>query len=148
MARKQMTIPGTGRKENPDIEAAADAYREARDDRMEHSKKEKQKKLELIAVMQANRVKKYKFDDAEGEELLVAIEDKLDVSVRKTGDASSSVGEGISSGEPDNGGISQGLIDQAMKAQADINVEETAGGDIVVPDTAAPKTKRKARKKS
>lgn len=148
MARRQLQIKGTERKEHPEVEEAADAYREARDDRMEHSKKEKQKKLELIAVMQAHKLKKYKFDDAFGEELLVAIEDKLDVSVRKTGDASSSIGEGISSGEPDNGGISQGLINQAMKAKADINVEENAGGDIVVPDTAAPRLKRKGKKKS
>jgi len=147
MARRQLQIKGTERKEHPEVETAADSYREARDDRMELTKKEKQKKLELIAVMQAHKLKKYKFDDSEGEELCVAIEDKIDVSVRKTGDTASEVGTGVSSGDGETGGISQGLIDQALKAQDDMNVEETAGGDIVVPDKAAPKTKRKAKKK-
>lgn len=146
MARRQLQIKGTERKQNEEVEKAAQAYREARDDRMELSKREKQKKTELIIVMQSNKIKKYKFDDAEGEELLVAIDEKTDVSVRKTGEAASEVGEGLPVHEGSDGGISKGLIDQAMKAQDDMNVEENAGGDIVVPDKAAPKTKRKAKK--
>jgi predicted S18 family serine protease len=139
-----MTIAGTERKSNPDVEAAAHSYREARDERMEHSKREKQKKLELIAVMQANKIKKYKFDDAEGEELLVAIEDKLDVSVKRTGEAASEVGEGLPSHDGSDGGVPRGLIEQAMN---DSNVEEV-DGDVMVPEKSAPKSKKGRRKKS
>lgn len=146
MAKRQQVIPGTERKSDPDVEAAAERYIEARDERMKCSKTEKQAKLELIATLQSRRIKKYKFDDAEGEELLVAIEDKLDVTVRKTGEAESSIGEGLPEHGGD-GGIPKGLIEQAMNDSAN-NVEVTTDGDVVVPDKAAPKAKRGAKKKS
>lgn len=144
MSRKQMTIPGTGRKQNADVENAADMYRDARDERMKHSKLEKQRKLELIAVMQANKIKRYKFDDSEGEELEVSIDEKVDVSVRKTGEAESAIGEGVAT-PSDDGAIPRGLIEQAMKGQDDINVLESADGDVVVPEKSAPKAKGKKR---
>jgi hypothetical protein len=148
MSKRQLQIKGTERKQDPDVEAAADAYREAHDTRMSHTKVEKQKKLELIAVMQARKLKKYKFDDAEGEELEVAIEDKLDVSVRRTGEAAIEIGEGIESPPSDDPSIPHGLIAEAEKAMSESNVEETEDGDVGVPDKAAPKSKRKGKKSS
>ncbi len=144
MVRRQTQIPGTERKSVPDVEQAALLYIEVRDERMDLSKREKQKKLELLAVMRAHKVKRYKFDDAEGEELLVALEDREpDVSVRKTGDAETPVGEGISGGEGSRG-PHEGLIAQAMRD----GVEVTSDGDVVVPETSAPKAKRGRPKKA
>lgn len=146
MARRQLQIVGTQRIEHPAVEEAANKYREARDVRMEHTKREKQAKLMLIAVMQAANVNKYKFDDAEGEELLVAIDEKIDVKVSKTGEAESAIGEGVDSGEPhDDPGIHKGLIAQALQAQADAGVTEV-DGDVVTPDSAAPKKGKRAKK--
>ncbi len=149
MAKKQMQIPGTERKSVPEVEAAAEAYRDVRDERCELSKREKQKKLELLAVMKAHKVKKYKYDDEQGEEILVSLDDRdPEVSVRKTGEAESEIGEGISSGPDSEPAGMPGLIAQAMKAQEDAGVDETADGDVVVPDKAAPKAKRNRKKKS
>jgi len=145
MTRRQTQIPGTERKSVPEVEEAALGYIEARDERMTHTKREKQKKLELLAVMRAHRVTKYKFDDAEGEELMVSLEDKEpDVSVRKTGDAEAPVGEGMPTGD-ESTGPHQGLIAQAMRDQ-ETGVEVTNEGDVVVPDKAAPKKPRKGKK--
>ncbi len=146
--RKQMQIPGTERKTVAEVEAAAEAYREVRDERCELSKRERQKKLELLEVMKANKVKKYKYDDEHGEEIMVSLDDREpDVSVKKTGEAESEVGEGVESfGGRSPAGVPQGLIDQALKAQSDAGVEETVDGDVTVPDVAAPK-KRSSRKR-
>lgn len=144
MAR-QLAIVGTERKQHPAVEEAANKYREARDVRMEHTKREKQAKLMLIAVMQAAHVNKYKFDDAEGEELLVAIDEKIDVKVSKTGEAESAIGEGVDSEPHDDPGIHKGLIAQALQAQADAGVTEV-DGDVVTPDSAAPKKGKRAKK--
>jgi hypothetical protein len=146
--RKQMQIPGTERKSVPEVEEAAQAYREVRDERCELSRKEKQKKLELLAVMKAHKVKKYKYDDENGEEMLVSLDEREpDVTVRKTGEAESEVGEGVSSGNGVSDNVHPGLIAQAMKAQADVGVEETSDGDVVPPETSAPKAKRGSKKK-
>jgi hypothetical protein len=146
--RKQMSIPGTERKSVPEVEEAAEAYREVRDERCELSRREKQKKLELLAVMKAHKVKKYKYDDENGEELLVSLDEREpEVSVKKTGEAESEIGEGISSGEGSPPAGMSGLIAQAMAAQEDSGVEETSDGDVAVPDTAAPKAKRKGKRK-
>ena len=146
MSRRQTVMAGMERKENPAVREAADRYRDARDERMAHSKTEKQRKLELIAVMQAHKIKKYKFDDDEGEELLVAIEDKVDVSVKKTGEAESAIGESVE--RADDPSVPQGLIDQALKAQADKGVAENDEGDVVPPNKSVPKKKRGKAKKS
>ncbi|MDQ3295088.1 MAG: hypothetical protein M3619_00700 [Myxococcota bacterium] len=145
--RKQMQIPGTERTEIPDIEVAAEAYREIRDERSELSRGEAQKKAELLALMRVHKTKKYRYHDGNGEELEVIIDDEPKVKVRKTGEAESEIGEGVDVGP----GLSvappvhEGLIAQAMRAQ-DGNVEEDEDGDVVVPDTAAPKGKAKRRK--
>jgi hypothetical protein len=147
MAKRQLQIAGTERKEVPEVETAAEAYREVRDERCELSKREKQKKLELLAVMKAHKVKKYKYDDENGEEILVSLDDKEpDVSVKRTGEAEADVGDGVPSGSGGNA-VHEGLIAEAMKSQNDVSVEITADGDVTVPDKAAPKAKRGAKAK-
>lgn len=147
--KKQLNIPGTERKQVPEVEQAAESYREARDERCEMSRREKQKKLELLAVMKAHKVKRYKYDDENGEEILVSLDDKEpDVKVQRTGEAESEVGEGVSSGEGGPPAGMSGLIAEAMKDQASSSVEENDDGDVTVPETSAPKSKRKGRKKS
>jgi hypothetical protein len=146
MAKKQLNIPGTERKEIPEVEAAAEAYREVRDDRCELSKKEAQKKLELLAVMRANKIKIYRYPDENGEELEVLVDDEPKVKLRKTGEADVEIGEGFPI-EAD-AGPSDGLVNQALRSQAEAGVEVTADGDVVVPETSAPKGKKKAKKKA
>jgi hypothetical protein len=145
--RKQMQIPGTERKEVPEVEQAAEAYREVRDERAELSKREAQKKAELQAVMRAHKLKKYRYHDENGEELEVVFEDEPRVRLRKTGEAEAEIGEGVSDGATVDV-VPKGLIAQAMKAQEDAGIEEDADGDVVTPDKAAPKAKRKGKRKS
>lgn len=146
--RKQLNIPGTERKSVPEVEEAAAAFVEVRDERMGLTRKEKLKKFELLAVMKAHKVKRYKFDDANGEELLVELSEKEpDVTVRKTGESEGEVGEEVSSGSNGVDTVHPGLIAQAMKAQEDdANVEVSSDGDVTVPDKAAPKAKAKGKR--
>jgi hypothetical protein len=112
-----------------------------RDERSAMSKREAQKRAELLAVMRAHKVKKYKYYDSNGEELECYIDDEPEAKVRKTGEAEPSVGDGLPEHTGESNGVHPGLIEQAMAAQ-DANVEVTEGGDVVVPDKAAPKSKR------
>lgn len=80
--QEQVQIPGTERKTIPAIEAAANAYRDARDTRMEHTKVEVAKKADLIRVMQEHKVALYKFDGPEGEELTAELKDETTVKVK------------------------------------------------------------------
>lgn len=145
--KKQMQIPGTERQQVPEVEQAAEAYREVRDERCELSRREKQKKLELLAVMKAHKVKRYKYDDENGEEILVALDERdPEVKVQRTGEGESEIGEGVSSGEGSEPAGMSGLIAEAMKSQQDdAHVTEDGDGDVVVPEASVPK-KRKGRK--
>lgn len=147
--RKQIQIPGTERKEHPEVEAAAQAYATVRDERSELSKREHQKKIELLVTMKSHKLTVYKFYDDNGEEIVARVDEgEPKVTVRKTGEAESSVGEGVPSGEGAEPAGMGGLIAQAMAAQDDANVEETSDGDVTVPDTAAPKQKRGRKAKA
>ncbi len=150
MARRQMQIPGTQRKEVPEVEKAGEAFREVRDERRALKDREKQKKIELIAVMQAHKVKVYKWrDDETGDEIRVEIsEGETKVKLAKTGEADSVIGEGLPSAPAHAGGVHPALLDQAERSMAEANVEQSEDGDVVVPETSAPKTKSKRKKKS
>lgn len=148
--RKQIQIPGTERKQFPEVETAAQAYAAVRDERSELSKREYQKKLELLITMKQRKLAVYKFYDDNGEEVVVRIDEaEPKVTVRKTGEGVPSIGEGV----PSSGGGTEpagmkGLIAQATQAQQE-SVEVTEDGDVTVPDTAAPKkSKKKGSKKS
>jgi hypothetical protein len=148
MTRRQTQIPGTERPDFPEIEKAAAAYCAVRDERCELSRREKQKKVELLAVMKAHKQDRYKFYDEKRETYLLARIDEGDpqVSVVDTGEADLPVGQGISS-PGDDPAVPKGLIAMAEQAQADAGVEENSEGDVIVPDTAAPKGKAKKKAK-
>jgi len=134
--QKQMTIPGTERKEIPEIEAAAEAYREVRDERCELSKQERLKKLELLALMRAHKCTLYRYSDEEGEEHEVAASEDPKVKLRKVEteviEESATKGSTVSD-DPD---VHPGLIKGALDAQAEANVEENDEGDIVVRESS------------
>lgn len=147
MTRRQQQIPGTERTQIPDVERAAEAYREVVLERIELSKREKIKKHELLGIMRANKLASYRYDDEQGEEILVSIaEPEPKVSVKKTGEADSDIGEGVSDGPTltivKTPAGADGLLAEAMRAQADAGVAETDEGDVVAPDVAAKKGKR------
>jgi hypothetical protein len=145
--RRQLQIAGTERTEVPEVEQAAEAYREVRDERSAMSKKEAQKKAELLAVMRAHKLKLYRYHDGNGEELEARIEDEPTVKVRKTGEAEPEVGEGVEVGPPRDGDVHPGLIEQALKAQADeANVEVNDEGDVQAPEKATPKKRGRKNK--
>lgn len=79
---EQQQIAGTERPTDPDIEQAARVYRDARDARMDLTKKEVLKRDELVAVMRAKNVRIYKFDGPDGEELTVELDEKWKVKVK------------------------------------------------------------------
>lgn len=64
MAR-QMRVPGTEKKTIKELDAAAEAYVEARDARMKKTEKEVEAKEALISVMKKHELTVYKDDDAD-----------------------------------------------------------------------------------
>lgn len=87
---KQLKLPAEGmsRKANPEIDAAAEEFRTARDVRMEHSKAEKAAKAKLLDVAKKHGIKLYIYESEDGEELEVEYTAKTDenVTVRKAKD--------------------------------------------------------------
>lgn len=84
--RKQQEIPGTERTAHDEVEAAANAYRDARDERMELTELETEKRDALIAAMRAAKLEIYKFTDGDGAEITVTLNEKTSVKVRKNAD--------------------------------------------------------------
>lgn len=80
---QQTQIPGTERQYIAEVEAAANAYRNARDERMELTKLEVVRRDELIRVMGEHKLDVYKYDDDEGVELTVKLDTKTKVKVRR-----------------------------------------------------------------
>lgn len=147
MARRQQQIPGTERTAIPEIEEAAEAYREVVLERIDLSKKEKLKKHGLIALMNARKIDTYKYDDANGEEIVVKIaEPEPKVSVKKTGEADSDIGEGVSDGPTltvvKTPAGTDGLLAEALANQQSTGVAEDAEGDVVPPEGSSKKAKR------
>lgn len=135
---RQMQIPGTERTEIPEVEKAAEALREAIADKIEAAHKAAQKQRDLIAAMVAAKVKVYRYHDEHGEEIEARIEDEPKAKVKKTGEAESELGSGL---EPSDS-VPAGLVNEALRSQAEAGVEVDEGGDVVPPDKAAPKKKR------
>jgi hypothetical protein len=79
--KQQTEIPGTERKTIKEIDAAAEAYIEARDERMELTKREVEAKSLLLEAMQKHNVDTY-CDESATPALLVTLipgEDKVKV---------------------------------------------------------------------
>lgn len=141
---KQTRIPGTERPDHPEIEKICLDYCAARDERAALSKKEHTKKVEMFAMLRANKLDSYRFWDPNAKTYRVARIKEVDptVEVIDTGEGIEEIGAGVESGDETKPAGMDGLINQALAAQGDANVEETADGDVVTPDTAAPKSKR------
>lgn len=82
--REQLNVPGTERQYIAAVEDAANAYRNARDERMEMTKLEVVRRDELIRVMGEHKLDVYKYDDEEGEELTVKLATKTKVRVKRS----------------------------------------------------------------
>ena len=83
---RQAEIPGTERKVNKTVAAAARSYVEARDARMELTKKEKDSKELLIAAMVKAGEEVYRDDSASPPLLVHLKKGKNDVKVTEVGE--------------------------------------------------------------
>ncbi len=81
---KQQRLKGTEDKRFPDVEEAAEAYRDVRDERMELTEKEIDAKSELMARMKEHKLKTYRIPHSGLEVEVVAGEET--VKVRKIKD--------------------------------------------------------------
>ena len=86
MAKRQLRIAGTERKTIADVEEAAEAYREVRDQRMALTKQAADKQAALVEAMKRHKLTEYKFDDDEGNELTVTFDVKEKAKVKKAKD--------------------------------------------------------------
>lgn len=145
MAR-QLRIVGTGRPGIPEAleDASADLLEKRRDKRRitrEQNEKVAQAEWKVLTLMQEHSIKQHTVKDSETEELLsFDLEQVLKIS--KTGEVDSDDGKGDDI-DTTPAPADSNLIKLAEKAQADINVSETPDGDVTVPDTAAPSSKKK-----
>lgn len=81
----QLRIAGTERLDRiPEIDKAAEAYREVRDTRMQYTKSEAQAKSHLMEVAKKHGVTAYVYDSEDGEEFKVeyTAKSKENVKVR------------------------------------------------------------------
>lgn len=150
---KQLRIQGTARPGIPEAleEASDDLLSRRRDKRRitkEQNDKVKTAEWKVLTLMQEHGIKQHAVKDSETEEVL-SFDLEAVLRIRKTGE----VGDGDEgeSDELDSGPgepqIHPGLIAQAEKAQADANVEETADGDVAVPEKSVPKKSKRGGKK-
>lgn len=81
---QQQKLPGEGfqRKGIKEIDDAAEAYRAARDVRMEHTKLEKAAKDRLLDVVKKHEAKVYIYESDDGEEMRVEYTAKAKENVR------------------------------------------------------------------
>lgn len=147
MARRQTEIPGTERDDVPPaLLEAGEKWLDLRREKRRVGDKAKEAKYGVLALMGSHRVALFSLKDPETDEVMtLELDNEPKLRTKKTGDVDSEVGEGLPQHDgPMSGpdGVPQGLIAQAEKAQDDMNVVETADGDVGVPDKAAPKKKR------
>ena len=82
---KQPHLTGLEPVSYPDLDAAAGAYVDARDERMEQTKVEVDTRDGLINVMRAHKLTTYRVEASDGP-LLVTLTDEAKVTVRKPKD--------------------------------------------------------------
>jgi hypothetical protein len=80
--RRQPALPGLEAPKHPDVDAAADAFVEVRDERMGLTSREVEARDALIAVMKTHGLSVYRIETDEGA-LLVTVTDESKVTVRK-----------------------------------------------------------------
>lgn len=98
MAKAQTEIPGTERPSIPEVEEAAEDYRALRDERMALAEKEAEAKRTLITKMKAHNQTAYRYEDNDGVERKVILDEKTNAKVakvkRENPDEGSTVGDG------------------------------------------------------
>lgn len=82
--------PGVGRLKNATVEKAARAYKDVRDDRMELTKKEGERKAELAFAMKTAGLKEYRY----GDQVVVFTPGKENVKVKTVEEGSDLDGDG------------------------------------------------------
>lgn len=149
---KQLQITGTERSDIPqEILEAGEKWLDLRKEKRRTAEKAKESKYALIALMQARKIEVFRYKDGEtGEMKSLSVDLEPKISVRKVAtdeqvDAFNR--ETTSDSVMASPGVHPGLIAQAEAAQAEANVTESGDGDVEVPDTAAPKSKGKSKKK-
>jgi len=60
---KQKDLPGMSDRKIPELHAAAEAYVQVRDERMELTKREVEAKERVLKLMHENRKKEYRYED-------------------------------------------------------------------------------------
>jgi hypothetical protein len=93
---QQQKLPGEGfaRKGIKEIDDAAEAYRTARDTRMEYTKAEKAAKDYLLGVVKKHEAKVYIYESEDGEEMRVEYTAKAKENVRVRSASSESDDDG------------------------------------------------------
>ncbi len=82
-AKKQTSIPGTEPKSIKEIDTAAEAYVEARDERMKLTEREVEAKQNLIRVMEKHDLSTYRDESADPPLLVIVEESVAKVKVRR-----------------------------------------------------------------
>lgn len=90
--RRQPALPGLETPKHPDVEAAAESFVGARDERMELTKAEVATRDRLIATMKAHDLAVYRIEAEDGN-LIVRLEEEAKVTVRKEREKKSKKGE-------------------------------------------------------
>ena len=150
MARRQMRIPGTENAAIPDaVVEAGEEWLDLRREARRHRDKAKEGKTAVLLLMQQHKIAEYAVKDPDtGEILDLYVETETKLKTRRRHEADDiEVGEGIPASSAPDAGVHPNLIAQAEKANLDNGVAETDDGDVVPPDEAAPKGKRKRKAK-
>lgn len=150
---KQLRIPNTGRPGIPEVleEASEELIAFRRDKRRairEHNDKVKQGMWKVLTLMNEHKHEKLTIVDPDTKEILEFDLEQI-LRIRKTGEVESEEGEAddeLQLSSHEGNGVHPGLIAQAERAQAENGVAETVDGDVVPPDTAAPKKARGGKK--
>jgi hypothetical protein len=143
--RKQIQIPGTERKEYPEVEEAAQRVRDRarralraqqararrRSSSCSHVKRAQGRRVQVLR-RQGRGGRRSRIDEGEPK-----------VTVRKTGEAEPRSARVCRAARRRRAGGHEGAHRRGNEGAADAGVEETNDGDVVVPDTAAPKAKKK-----
>lgn len=149
MAKKQTQFPGMDRDKTDGeiaVESAHDTWLEAKHERKAMKQRETQLHVELLALMDAHKIKKYAYRDAEGVPREFQVGSERKVKSRKLPEPDV-LDEARTPADPSgNGAPHAGLIKQAEQAQHDeANVAVDSEGNVVVPETSAKKRGRKAK---
>lgn len=151
----QTRIPGTERKDHPEIEEIAlELNRAKRKQKTENKKLLEEvsaKEFEMGVRLKTAKVKRYKFWDPDIERYCFATikvgDEKYEIEITDEGPTAQVGMAVVANSEGGKADVPKGLIDQAM-ADSNTNTEVDDEGDVVVPEKSTPKAKRGSKKKS